>query len=256
MMNGTYRIARTLARKTLSLARNSVYPDSLDRRTIAARYLRGTGIEIGALHVPLPMPPSARVKYVDRMSEAELRQQYPELNDRRLVQVDIIDDGERLEHIPAASQDFVVANHLLEHCQNPIGAIRNMLRVLKAGGILYLCVPDKRYTFDIDRPVTPIEHLLRDDEEGPEWSRRQHFEEWVRLVRRVPEGEVEEQTAHLMETDYSIHYHVWTQVELLKLISTLRDELRFGFEVELFLKREYEVVLVLRKRPGAETQGD
>jgi predicted SAM-dependent methyltransferase len=181
------------------------------------------------------------------MPEAGLRQQYPGLSDSRFVRVDIVDDGEKLEKIMAGSQDFVIANHFLEHCQNPIGAIRNMLRVLKEEGILYLCIPDKRYSFDIDRPVTPIEHLLRDDAEGPEWSKRQHFEEWVRLVDKVPECEVAQRTAQLMEMDYSIHYHVWTQAELLALISTLQEKLRFAFEVELFLKRDHEVVAILRK---------
>jgi SAM-dependent methyltransferase len=249
MKNRTDTIAKKLVRRTLTLASRSGLVDSLDRRNLAARYLRGEGIEIGALHIPLPVPITARVRYVDRMSEAELRQQYPGLSDRRFVRVDIVDDGESLKTILDASQDFVIANHFLEHCRNPIGALRNMLRVLKEEGILYLCIPDKRYTFDIDRPVTPIEHLLRDDEEGPEWSKRQHFEEWARLVDKVPESEVAAKTAQLIETDYSIHYHVWTQAEILELLSTLQDRLRFTFDVELFLKRDYEVVLILRKCP-------
>ena len=33
------------------------------------------------------------------------------------------------------------------------------------GSILYLAVPDKRYTFDADRPVTPTDHVLRDYQE-------------------------------------------------------------------------------------------
>ena len=31
----------------------------------AAVYLKGSGIEIGALNLPLRVPPSARVRYVD-----------------------------------------------------------------------------------------------------------------------------------------------------------------------------------------------
>ena len=101
------------------------------------------------------------------------------------MHVDIVDDGERLETIGDLTQDFVIANHFIEHSQNPIGAIENMLRVLKHGGILYLAVPDKRYTFDIDRPVTTIEHLLQDYEQGPQWSKRQHFEEWSRFIDKI-----------------------------------------------------------------------
>ena len=49
-----------------------------------------------------------------------------------------------------------------------------MLRVLKSNGVLYLALPDKRFTFDQDRPVTPYEHLKRDYFESPGWSEESH----------------------------------------------------------------------------------
>ena len=138
------------------------------RRQIAWRYLSGNGIEIGALHSPLIVPPNAQVLYVDRMTVADLRNIYPELAAYNLVDVDIIDDGETLSSIADNSYDFVIANHMIEHCQNPIGTIEQHLRVLKSNGILYMAVPDKRYTFDRDRHVTFLEHLLQDYTEGTE----------------------------------------------------------------------------------------
>ena len=62
---------------------------------------------------------------------------------------------ESLATIPDGSQDFVIADHFIEHCQDPISALTIHFRVLKTGGILYMAVPDKRFTFDKDRPVTP-----------------------------------------------------------------------------------------------------
>ena len=100
------------------------------------------------------------------MTVAELRPQYHELATAPLVEVEIIDDGERLDKIADASQDFVIANHFLEHCQNPIMALRNMLRVLRVGGILFRAVPDKRYTVDVERPVTTLDHVWRDYAQG------------------------------------------------------------------------------------------
>ena len=123
-----------------------------DRIAVAKKFITGAGIEIGALHSPLPLPPDAKARYVDRMAVPDLRRQYPELNALNLVDIDIIDDGERLDSIRDATQDFVIANHFIEHCQNPLLALRNMLRVLKPGGILYLAIPDKRFTFDADNP--------------------------------------------------------------------------------------------------------
>ena len=220
----------------------------LNRETVAKAYLRGNGIEIGALHNPLEVSGSARVKYVDRMSVSELRKHYPELDSKELVNVDIIDNGEFLESIQDSTQDFVIANHFIEHCQNPIAAINNMLRVLKGGGMIYLSIPDKRYTFDKDRPLTPIDHILKDYTEGPEWSKEQHFEEWVKVVGKIQDDlEAKRRIDHLMDIDYSIHYHVWTQNEMLELISTLKKKLNFQSEVRLFFQNEGEVIFILKK---------
>jgi predicted SAM-dependent methyltransferase len=216
-----------------------------NRREIAKRYLRGEGIEIGALHNPLEVPKSVRVRYVDHLSVDELREHYPELANESLVDVDVVDDGERLSTIGDATQDFVIANHFLEHCEDPLGALGNMIRVLRIDGVLYLAVPDKRYTFDADRPVTPTDHLLRDHREGPEGSRRGHYEEWARLVDKVEEPEPH--ATALLERGYSIHFHAWTQSELLELLRTAADELTLDFDVELMLKNGHEVIFVLRR---------
>lgn len=220
----------------------------LDRETVARIYLKGSGLEIGALHEPLRVPPSVNVRYVDRLSTPDLRRHYPELNDLDLVDVHIIDHGERLATVADASQDFVIANQVVEHFENPLLALQNMLRVLKPGGILYLSLPDKRFSFDVDRPVTTVEHVLRDFAEGPAWSRTKHFEEWARYKEKVaPEG-LQARVEELLRTDYSIHFHVWTQLDMLDLIKTAHG--LFGnFELELFLKTDYEVehLIILRK---------
>jgi len=85
----------------------------IDRKTLASIYLRGHGIEIGALQFPVKLPRSVKVRYVDRLTVSELRKHYPELDSYKLVKVDILDDGETLATIGDASQDFVIANHFL-----------------------------------------------------------------------------------------------------------------------------------------------
>lgn len=222
------------------------HPVKLNRELIAATYLSGVGIEIGALHNPLKLPPAATARYVDRLSVADLRSQYPELAAEELVNVDILADGELLETIPDSTQDFVIANHFVEHCQDPIGAVLNMLRVLKPAGVLYLALPDKRCCFDADRPVTPLAHLMRDHNEGPECSRREHFEEWARLVNKVPDEQVSQEMDRLMGMNYSIHYHVWTPPEMLEFILAIRK--MTAFEIELSYHHDgVEVIFILRK---------
>jgi predicted SAM-dependent methyltransferase len=220
------------------------------RAWVGAQFLRGEGIEIGALHEPLPIPAVARVRYVDRLPVDELRRQYPELDGKPLVPVDWLDDAETLTRVPDASQDFVIANHLLEHCQDPIGALANFLRVLRPGGVLYLAVPDKRFTFDQARETTQIQHLVDDHQRGPARSRRQHFEEWVDAFLSAESAEVKAaEVERLLSMDYSIHFHCWTQVEFLELLIAVRRGLDLPFEIELVLANRHEVLAILRKHP-------
>ncbi len=219
-----------------------------DKRTSLARqYLSGSGIEIGALHRPLVLPSDIRVKYVDRLSVRELRLQYPELKECPFVGVDIIDNGETLEKISSDSQNFVIANHFLEHCENPIRAIETFLRVLKKGGILYLAVPDKRATFDTERPVTPLEHIVKNYKWGSDWSRKEHFCEWATFVDKKERNEVEKHAEKLMHDRYSIHFHVWTYLELFELIIYLKRKLHFEFEVQEFVFTGSESIFIVKK---------
>ncbi len=191
------------------------------RPDVARAYLRGRGIEIGALHRPLRVPHAVRVSYLDRLPREELYRQYPNLAGHDLVPVDIVDDAERLVRVADESQDFVIANHFLEHCQDPIGTLLHFFRVLRDQGILFL-------------------------EEGAELSKREHVSEFVRLVLKAVDPEdVQREADRLLATDFSIHYHVWTQTELMELLLELRR--RVPFEIELFLRRAYEVLMVLRK---------
>lgn len=219
---------------------------------LASAYLHGSGLEIGALMDPLRVPPGTRVSYVDRFAIADLIVQYPELKSKPLVPVDIICDGEKLDGVSDQSQDFVIARHFLEHCQDPIGTLKQFFRVLKPEGVIYLSVPDKRYTFDQCRQVTSLAHLLDDHRLGPERNRRAHFEEYAHAVYHpATEEELQQRTDELLRLDYSIHYHVWTQHEFLELLTALQPEI--GFEIESFCKNNREIVCVLRKHVEENT---
>jgi SAM-dependent methyltransferase len=227
-------------------ARNRVF--------VAHRYLQGSGIEVGALHNPLPVPRAAVVRYVDRMSTADLRRQYPELAHEPLTEPHVIDDGEKLGSFADASVDFVIANHFIEHCEDPIGTLIQFMRVIRPGGVIYLAVPDKRHSFDHSRPLTTVEHLLADHTQGPQQSRRTHFVEFAGAMKNLigdPEYAKVIQLLvdpdFLQSTSYSIHYHVWDHNAFLAFLSQIRDPFGIPYDIEFALRNGSETIAILRR---------
>jgi predicted SAM-dependent methyltransferase len=220
-----------------------------DRRDpLAAAFLCGAGLEIGALNDPLPVPAGVKVRYVDRASYDELRATYPQI--KTIRRPEIVDDAEKLSSVSDCSQDFIIANQFLEHAQDTIGTIKNFLRVLKTGGVLFLALPDKRATFDYDRPVTEFSHLLRDHSEGPKWSERGHYREAMRHVVGLSDPEEIERHVEreIRETGHT-HFHVWDQAALLSFAADLVRAAGLDVEVEACVANpeRSESVIVLRK---------
>ncbi|MEM9554500.1 MAG: methyltransferase domain-containing protein [Acidobacteriota bacterium] len=241
--------ARLIARLAARLRAGSRHQRRRRRLRLAHEVLHGDGLEIGALHQPLPPSPSMRVTYVDHLDDQALRHHYPELAAEALVPVDLVAAADRLDGIADASQDFVIASHLLEHCENPLGALAAWLRVLRPGGVIFLAVPEKTLTFDHRRPVTSFDHLLRDAHEGPEGSRTGHYLEWARLVEGLDGVSARTRAAELEATGYSIHFHVWTAKAFADFLDRAARPLDSAFALEHFVPNGDETLAVLRRRP-------
>jgi SAM-dependent methyltransferase len=219
------------------------------RDFLVRQYLCGSGIEIGALNLPCKVPEGTKVLHVDTKTTEELIKYYGrEMHGQTVVKVDLVTDAQRLAGIESGSQDFAAANQVLEHLENPLLAMENILRVVKPGGIVFLSLPDKRHTFDSGRPVTSFEHILEDYRRGPEASREAHYREWMELVEKVAPEEAAERLNILMNVlHYPIHFHVWTQFEMWEMFDKMRAVLPFPYEIECFKANEAEALFVLRK---------
>lgn len=226
--------------------------ESTARDGLARRFLGGSGIEIGALQRPLRVPENCGVRYVDRMPLDELLRHYPELGGMPIQAPDLIDDGEKLSRIADRTQDFVIANHFLEHCENPIQTLSNLLRVVKLRGILFVAVPDKRFTFDFYRPVTSYSALKQTYLDGRRHNRQSLYEEWVRFIEHGNEATVKTRAAELMAANYSIHFNVWTLDDLLQFVLQARSDFELPLHISSLVCCDNEAILVL-ERTGAQT---
>jgi SAM-dependent methyltransferase len=223
-------------------------PYEVDVRVqLAARFLTGVGLEVGALQRRLPVPGHCSVTYVDRMGLPELMAHYPELAGQPIQEADLIDDAETLTKIETGTQDFVIANHFLEHCENPIQTVANFLRVLAHDGVLYMAIPDKRFTFDVNRPVTTYERLADTFRLGHRSDRAQLYAEWAAYVIHTPASEVEAVGRRLLHESYSIHFNVWALPDVLEFFARIRKEFALPVTLDWVVCSDNEVIVILRK---------
>ena len=228
-------------------------PENNLREQLSREFIRGQGLEIGALYNPVFVKPGVQVKYVDWETTEAMREQVRQLphhQDALIVNVDIVDDGDTLASIGESTQDFIIANHFLEHVQDPIGTIKRHLHLLRPDGILYYGIPDKRFTFDKERPVTSWEHLVRDHEQGPKWSLLQHVEEFVAMAEKKSGEEGAARVEELLALPkLGIHFHVWTIQEVTEMLVGIQQRYRLPFDIEAIVCNRLlvETICVLRK---------
>lgn len=211
------------------------------RRRFAGR-LRGQGVEIGPGHAPFPVPSGVSVRYLDRWEPVENSALFPELGDQPgFPRPDIVAnlDVDRLSALRDASQDFVIASHILEHLANPLAMLVDVHRVLKPGGLLVLILPDRRVTFDSERSPTSLEHLADEYRRDVREVSDEHVIEAIVAQVRF-NGDIRDPTvlaAERTESEIdlhrrrSIHAHVWDMEEFNEVLGFSEHELGLSWKV-------------------------
>jgi len=236
------------------------------RISLSFKYIRGVGLEIGALHNPLRVAHGVTVKYVDRLSRSESIAKFTELDSDSIVEPDYIDDGFVLSSTSDASQDFLIANHVLEHSPNPLGALCNWCRVVRQNGIVFLSVPIAARCFDRGRRITGIDHLLEDfrlsnmgETDKLKQRNRVHYSEWLTISHPNAlaeqgkaysppskdrlESQIEDMSATLAE----IHFHTFSVQSFSDLLHLFAEHIETGMKVEEIRKNRHEVVAIMRR---------
>ena len=208
-------------------------------RDFAYRLLHGTGIEIGALNQPAPLPKELSVSYCDVISQEEAKRLFPETDSNNLVTVNhLIDlDNSGLRQFKSNSLDFVILSHVIEHVANPIAVLDELFRVCKPTGHVVLAVPDKDYTFDKPRQLTPFTHLLEEYRQHVTTVSDAHYLDFLKAVHPEVFSRPAEQFARDLAGVKARreHAHVWNSASfasfmrealgLLKIMATAEVEL-------------------------------
>ena len=215
------------------------------RASIAASFLVGSGIEIGAFTQPTDLPPDRQVVYFDRYSAADLRQYYDQDCHRPLMEPTYVGDAETLDELPDSSFNFLIANHVIEHLQDPIQFLKKVASKLTVGGRAMIAAPDKRYSFDKQRPLTSVKHIFKDHEGGPAQSKNDHLWEWAAMVQGLQGQAATDWIQAFDPDDMRIHYHVWDADSFIEFISAAVITYRLPLKLIHSASAANEVVVVL-----------
>jgi SAM-dependent methyltransferase len=177
------------------------------------------GTEIGAFDTPIP---GLQPIYVDRFAEFA----------GRPCKADYWGDA---CHLPFRSNslDYVASSHVLEHVANPVAALLEWHRVLADGGVIYMVVPDKHFTFDHPRAVTDPEHMWSDYENKVNQYDGTHIFDfvdhidWPMYRPNVLPADLESDHAAFRaqliydvehKKEFNMHFHVFERENLEKLV--------------------------------------
>lgn len=200
----------------------------------ARQWLRDPGVEIGAFKTPIP---GIKPVYVDKFAEFAHEKCLADYHGEATA-LPFRDN----------SLNYVASSHVLEHVGNPVLALEEWCRVLRPGGIIYVVVPDKRYTWDRHRVTTPVAHLLEDYERKTTAADDTHVDDFVDNVdwttfspstppELVPTKKAEAKAGYhnaaRQGIEINIHFHVFEPPSVVELVSVLkqRHPQRFNWEL-------------------------
>lgn len=134
-----------------------------------------------------------------------------------------IKDAVDLSGIENDKYDFILSCHSIEHIANPIRALIEWKRVLKHNGTLLIIVPHKDGTFDHNRPLTTLEHLISDYKNETTEDDETHFSEVLSLhdINLDPGSTAMESFIERTKNNSEnrcVHHHVFNTPLLIDLI--------------------------------------
>lgn len=226
------------------------------RDRFAEKYLSGFGIELGAQQVPTKTSRQAKVEYVDVISNEDLVSRY-RLPEAQLVKLAHVIDGNNLSIYEDEELDFVIANHVLEHFDDPVGGLKEWMRILKNGGRLFITLPNHRANcYDMGRTPVTEQHLELDylDFEGRSERNFQHYADFAKsLYGWTDINAIESQARTWIEAGDRHHYHVYDKSSVRSVFSLVTTHSGIGLKwIDGILDHDrFEFLVIVEKADGA-----
>jgi hypothetical protein len=187
------------------------------RKRLAAPFLAGVGLELGAGMYPQLLPDGAKAELFELRDPAEVARLFG-------TRQESLPSFEALEAIRGrfpAGADFLIAHNVLEHCADPIATVLEWSSYVVDAGAIVLSVPCAEFCPDKGRLVPSIDHVLFDfllSRGADHFESREHaysctagwmntWEDWLPLDKRAV-AEQMHLKAHMRDLD--VHWHAFT----------------------------------------------
>ena len=136
----------------------------------------GKGLEIGPGMHPTLDKKKFSISFLDYIHREAQREHCPtDVDFQRVPETDILVSSDQYTKFTSECYDYIIANHVIEHITDVIGWFRELESMLVDGGVLFLSIPDKKFTFDKYRQNTAFHHLVSDYFHKPGYSDNEHI---------------------------------------------------------------------------------
>jgi SAM-dependent methyltransferase len=158
-----------------------------------------------------------------------------------------VSEATDLKKIPTGTFNFALSSHAIEHTANPMGAIREWLRVLDPNGQLLLVIPHMEGTCDHRRPITNLKHLIEDDQRKIGEDDMTHLPEILKLHDLDRDWGVSDFKAFKERSEKNsefrcLHHHVFDT----RLVVTMLDYM--GLQIlDVEAIRPFHIIAVAQK---------
>lgn len=222
------------------------------------------GLEIGPYNRPMVRKSEGPIVYMDYLSRADHVAADPEVDFLdEIPETDIIIKDNDYQKYTSLTFDYIIANHVAEHAPDFIGFLAMLSSMLKPNGILFMALPDKKFSFDRFRANTSLAHLLSDHLISPEMSMKEHLIEDLIYYDRTSTGRPHDLSSRLTIAEvkkkmtqtphYGLHCHVFQSETILETVLNPLTQLNcMGLSVlefsEAHAERGGEMIILLQKK--------